>query len=1025
MRPVHLTVEGLACFKEQQEIDFNGLDLFAISGPTGAGKSTLLDAILFALYGEVPRVGKHDLKEMIAAGRERVSVRFDFDVGDSRFRIARALRRKGSATVRLEEHDGRDFNNLRADKVGEAAQEVKALLGLDVDAFKQAIILPQGEFARFLKADPRKRREMLRTLLRLDVYERMRQRANEISTRKKHEVDALEQRLDDDYGDVSGAALADLQRAWQETGKRLEALREESAAAEHRLIGIRERHVKTVELAKCDARLAELDRAAPKIDEVRGELDAARRAAELVSSIEEADRATRTANRLRDEAERVRHESEAAARENAERAQEHADAEERWQREIPALSERVVQIDRILGRLPEAKQLETSVGEQRSRLDRLTHEIDKTGIRLDRLDEEAGRERTVMETAQAERDAIGYDAPLHEALDRNREAAARLAEMRAALRHGESAREQHRSTLDRLTGAVDRLKADVQTKADAERRGQETLERSEAAVHAAHRLDAANHLRGAMEPGNPCPVCMQLVADPPPADPHPDTADAVAAHRNARGDLQRIRGEAERTRTALARAESDADAARQALAEADAAAQAERADAGRLETEIRESLDGRTPSGDEAVEVWLDRQMQAVSAARGSFDAAQERLDVAERALRDLRQRQELARNEVEGMRREHGERSKELAADQERLRSVKAEIAAVTQAADPERERAAAAAGIREIESRRLSATEAAAAAQSELAAKQQARDERARAEQEVAAEAAARIETRDRSIAAARFASVDDVRAAVRDDTERTRLEARITDHDHDLHAVGQRAADLRDDLGDDRVSAEQLEDAITGAQRLQEQVETLVGKRENLGQQVETMERRLRKAQDLREQLRARQGDYRLFNGLAADLRSDRFQAYLLEESFTDLAQGASDRLLTLSAQRYSLEFRDDQILVIDHDNAGEARISDTLSGGETFLASLSLALEISRQVQDAAGAVRLDSLFIDEGFGTLDPDTLATVSETIQSLQVAGRMVGIITHIPELRDEFSQQIQVTKHPGYSTVQVRRRL
>ena len=193
MRPIHLSVEGLACFKEIQKIDFSGLDLFAISGPTGAGKSTLLDAILFALYGEVPRVGKQDLKEMISAARERVSVRFDFAVGERQFRIARALRRKGAATVRLEEHDGTDFNTVLADQVRPASAEVTRLLGLDVDAFTQAVILPQGEFAKFLKADPRKRREMLRTLLRLDVYERMRQAAQDTSTRKKHELDALEQ----------------------------------------------------------------------------------------------------------------------------------------------------------------------------------------------------------------------------------------------------------------------------------------------------------------------------------------------------------------------------------------------------------------------------------------------------------------------------------------------------------------------------------------------------------------------------------------------------------------------------------------------------------------------------------------------------------------------------------------------------------------------------------------------------------------------------------------------------------------
>jgi exonuclease SbcC len=177
-----------------------------------------------------------------------------------------------------------------------------------------------------------------------------------------------------------------------------------------------------------------------------------------------------------------------------------------------------------------------------------------------------------------------------------------------------------------------------------------------------------------------------------------------------------------------------------------------------------------------------------------------------------------------------------------------------------------------------------------------------------------------------------------------------------------------------------------------------------------------------QELREELSREAAALHVHELLAADLRNDRFQAYLLQEVFTELVRGASARLLTLTGERYSLRFIDDAIRVVDHDNADETRISDTLSGGETFLTSLALALELSDQVQRAVGAVNLDSLFIDEGFGTLDPDTLSLVSETLQNLRVGGRMVGVITHIPELRDEFAQQVIVIKHQGYSTVEVR---
>jgi exonuclease SbcC len=220
---------------------------------------------------------------------------------------------------------------------------------------------------------------------------------------------------------------------------------------------------------------------------------------------------------------------------------------------------------------------------------------------------------------------------------------------------------------------------------------------------------------------------------------------------------------------------------------------------------------------------------------------------------------------------------------------------------------------------------------------------------------------------------------------------------------------------------VSDEQLAAAEKVAADITTEVEAALGKEKKLEEKVGRMKQRLERSKELCEQLENEKTALRLYDLLANDLRSDKFQAYVLQEVFTELVQGASARLLTLTAERYSLRFKDDEIRVVDHDNADETRISDTLSGGETFLTSLALALELSDQVQRAVGAVNLDSLFIDEGFGTLDPDTLALVAETLQSLRVGGRMVGIITHIPELRDEFAQQVIVTKHQGFSTVEV----
>jgi exonuclease SbcC len=177
---------------------------------------------------------------------------------------------------------------------------------------------------------------------------------------------------------------------------------------------------------------------------------------------------------------------------------------------------------------------------------------------------------------------------------------------------------------------------------------------------------------------------------------------------------------------------------------------------------------------------------------------------------------------------------------------------------------------------------------------------------------------------------------------------------------------------------------------------------------------------KAAALARDLEARGREHDVYRRLADDLRTDRFQAFVLDETFRELATGASARLSALSG-RYTLQYRDDNFYVVDHDNASEQRSTDTLSGGETFLASLALALELSEQVQRAAAAVPLDSLFIDEGFGTLDPETLDTVAGAIESLPVAGRMVGIITHVRELAERLPARVVVEKRGEGSRLRI----
>ena len=175
---------------------------------------------------------------------------------------------------------------------------------------------------------------------------------------------------------------------------------------------------------------------------------------------------------------------------------------------------------------------------------------------------------------------------------------------------------------------------------------------------------------------------------------------------------------------------------------------------------------------------------------------------------------------------------------------------------------------------------------------------------------------------------------------------------------------------------------------------------------------------KAEALRLTYESRRSRHLLVHQLSQDLRGDAFQQYLLDGSFRRLVAGASTRLRELN-ERYELAFTDSKFSVIDHDHGSQSRLADTLSGGETFLVSLALALELSEQVQQAAGAVRLDSLFIDEGFGTLDSETLDTVADAIESLSKTNRMVGVITHVAELHRRLPR-LEVRPTPSGSVVQ-----
>ncbi|HWO73508.1 MAG TPA: SMC family ATPase [Dehalococcoidia bacterium] len=201
MRPLTLEVEGFTAFKQRVCLDFSGLDLFAVTGPTGAGKSSLIDAICYALYGETPRM-KDKVGACISPGLDRMQVTLDFLANGQRYRVLRETRRKGAGNTRLEQLAPDGWRPL-SDRAREVTQMVERIVGLDYDAFTRSALLPQGQFQEFLAGSPENRRDVLRRLLRMEVYERMQRAAGQEAANLRSRIADIDARLGDELADAT------------------------------------------------------------------------------------------------------------------------------------------------------------------------------------------------------------------------------------------------------------------------------------------------------------------------------------------------------------------------------------------------------------------------------------------------------------------------------------------------------------------------------------------------------------------------------------------------------------------------------------------------------------------------------------------------------------------------------------------------------------------------------------------------------------------------------------------------------
>ncbi|MFF7725026.1 AAA family ATPase [Streptomyces sp. NPDC008001] len=1052
MRLHRLTITAFGPFGGTQHIDFDALSadgLFLFHGPTGAGKTSVLDAVCYALYNEVPgarqgTAGSPVLRSDHAADDTLTQVVLDLTVGGRRLEITRRPeqmrpKKKGAgftkerAASELREHrDGKWEALSRSHQ--EIGEEIRQLVGMSREQFCQVVLLPQGEFARFLSAKDTARGELLGKLFDTGRFAAVEKRLAELRREAEAGVRAgdegllaLAHRMRQAAGDpalpevgtpspaaaAGGGATAPAARARDGVPAPRRRTRENASPrpadgmpAAGQVLPAQRAAAAAAPLAPGDPGLAEavLEWAALARSSARERRDVAVVAARTA---EHAHRAAQDhADAVRELARLQHRHAEARRRADALAAQSgahEADRERMRQAraadgvvpllELRAEAERahraaVAAEQRVRAALPEGQQ-EAGAGQLAARERSLREELGSLSAARRAEERAAGIEaqrRGLEREARADEDELaeatawldGWEA-LRSACERRVETAREEAN-RAVRLEAETGPVRTRLAAarerDRLTGA-------------AAAAGQRLTDAREKAVTARttwldlkeRRLDGiAAELAGELAPGVACKVCG--------ATEHPDPARAAAGRVD--------RADEEAALAAFQRADGVREAAaRELQGLQDALARAE-ADAG-----------GATAAELEALAAGLGRSLAEARAAGAGLHAAQEELRRAEREHDLRREARQAALTRITARTTRGEQLDRDLVALEEELdRARGGEESVARRAAHLERQldvlaaaveavRAAedAAGRLKEADARLADAAFRAGfgnpalaeeavlgpAARQEL---QERLDARAREEAAVAAGLA------DPQAAEAAARPAADPEAAA---TALAAATARLRDASSAEAAARTRCREL------DRLSAAALADA-----------------------------RRL-------APLRAEYHRVAELAALAAGTstrneRRMRLESYVLAARLEQVAAAATARLRRMSAGRYTLVHSDARaggnarsglgLHVIDH-WTGKERDTATLSGGETFFVSLALALGLADVVTEEAGGVRLDTLFVDEGFGSLDEQTLDEVLDVLDSLRERDRAVGIVSHVADLRRRVPAQLRVVKGRSGSSV------
>ncbi|GGU95942.1 nuclease SbcCD subunit C [Kitasatospora herbaricolor] len=1023
MRLHQLTVTAFGPFAGTERVDFDALSsggLFLLRGATGAGKSSVLDAVCFALYGEVPGARTANRLRSDHADPNRLTeVRLELTLGGRRLEIVRLpeqLRPKKTKAGGLTKEraqtllrewvadtgDGTPGWRAGSKSHQETGEEIHRLVGMSREQFCQVVLLPQGDFARFLRADAAQRAELLGRLFdtrrfgQVESWLADRRRAQEaavqagrrglrdlVSKAEQAAGPAAEPAADwvpaEDEAPGTSADLTAGVLAWAAILRSGAA--EQLAVAESALAGARERHQEAQhrqaaagELAEHQRRHREAVLQAARLTEqeaaLAGERDrlAAAQAAVGVEAV----------LRLRDAAVRAYEDARREEHRHRENLGRFPAGQGRGDRDDPA---GVPDSGPLLAR---AETEELAHAELRLRAEVVR--LEAAGVQ-ERRCAELVREETALEDERRRAEELAEDAAewlagfegrfaaLQEEQSAARAAAAEVEQVdaRRAEVTGRLAAARRRDGLREEIGRAEEQRLDLHGRfLDAREHGQDVRERRLAGMAAelAAQLRAGEACRVCGSPGHPAP------ARPAGGQVRPEDEERARA---AQAEAERRLAVADQSLTALRVQEAAA--------------------AGAAGEESAAELDGALAALAEEHRVAL-RAADALGAVTGRIEGLTRQQAEQASRLREAGERSAVRTARLEAVRTERQELARQVAA-------ARGEAASVA-------ERAAALAGL----ARSVSALLAAARTGAQAAARLK------EAEEELAGAAAA-----------AGFPSAREAAAVLLPAAERAALQQRLERHHSELSAaqrllaapelVAAAALPPADPAGA-RAAAQAATDRLARATAAQHAARERCADLARIGRRLAELAASLAPVLD---------GYARISRlaALAAGTSGEnrlrmRLESYVLAARLEQVAAAASDRLVRMSGGRYTLVHSDDRtsggkrsglsLRVVDA-WTGTERDTATLSGGESFFASLALALGLADVVTDEAGGMPLDTLFIDEGFGTLDEQALEEVMDVLDGLRERDRAVGIVSHVADLRARIPAQLLVRKNRHGSTL------